>query len=68
MLREILDRLSDEGIEIVPVEKLGADDRHLAEQSYHDLIYPVLTPLAVDPGHPFPVHLQPLAEPCRHDP
>src|SRR4029078_9368739 len=45
--------LAAEGIEIV---KYGAIAEHhdLLRQRFIDEIYPVLTPLAVDPGHPFP--------------
>jgi polyphosphate kinase len=45
--------LAAEGIEIV---KYGAIPEHhdLLRQRFIDEIYPVLTPLAVDPGHPFP--------------
>ena len=45
--------LAAEGIEIV---KYGAITEHhdLLRQRFIDEIYPVLTPLAVDPGHPFP--------------
>ena len=45
--------LTGEGIEIV---KYGAIQEHHAtlRQRFIDEIYPVLTPLAVDPGHPFP--------------
>ena len=45
--------LAAEGIEIV---KYGAIPEHhdTLRQRFIDEIYPVLTPLAVDPGHPFP--------------
>src|SRR4029078_878153 len=45
--------LAAEGIEIV---KYNAIPEHhdLLRQRFIDEIYPVLTPLAVDPGHPFP--------------
>ena len=45
--------LAEEGIEIV---KYAAVPEHheTLRQRFIDEIYPVLTPLAVDPGHPFP--------------
>jgi polyphosphate kinase len=50
---EIRKALGDAGIEIV---KYGAISEHheALRQRFIDEIYPVLTPLAVDPGHPFP--------------
>ncbi len=45
--------LATEGIEIV--EYASIPEHHEAlRQRYLDEIFPVLTPLAVDPGHPFP--------------
>ncbi len=45
--------LAAEGIEIV--EYASIPEHHEAlRQRYLDEIFPVLTPLAVDPGHPFP--------------
>jgi polyphosphate kinase len=46
--------LADEQIRIVPWNELSpaARDRH--RDYFHDHIFPVLTPLAVDPAHPFP--------------
>ena len=46
--------LRNEGIELLAWDELGPDDRRLLGQRFRDRIFPVLTPLAVDPGHPFP--------------
>jgi polyphosphate kinase len=51
---EILPALRQHGLEIVPWEELrSAERRHLCEE-FERRIFPVLTPLAVDPAHPFP--------------
>ncbi|HSL32392.1 MAG TPA: polyphosphate kinase 1, partial [Candidatus Limnocylindrales bacterium] len=50
---EIRRALAAEGIEIVGYASIP--EHHAAlRQRFLDEIYPVLTPLAVDPGHPFP--------------
>ncbi len=43
-----------EGIFIKDYLDLTADQKAQAEAYFRSQIYPVLTPLAVDPGHPFP--------------
>ena len=53
-LDAIITDLADHHIEIVPVASLDTEELASARTTYGDLIYPVLTPLAVDPGHPFP--------------
>ena len=45
--------LAAEGIEILDYDDV-ADHHEALRLRFHDDIYPVLTPLAVDPGHPFP--------------
>ncbi|MGE3171528.1 MAG: polyphosphate kinase 1 [Planctomycetota bacterium] len=45
------------GIEIRTVRQLQPDQREWVDSHFLREIYPVLTPLAVDPSHPFPVLL-----------
>ena len=45
--------LASEGIEILDYDEVP-DHHEALRVRFHDEIYPVLTPLAVDPGHPFP--------------
>src|SRR4051812_11330693 len=42
------------GFEIVDHADLDADDRAFLHAAFRERIYPLLTPLAVDPAHPFP--------------
>ncbi|WP_309086080.1 RNA degradosome polyphosphate kinase [Chelativorans sp.] len=53
-LVRLLDLLRKEGIAIVRPEALSRDDRAWIERHFMDEIYPVLTPLSIDPAHPFP--------------
>ncbi len=46
--------LADAGIQIVDGGQLGRADRAFLDSYFEDRVFPVLTPLAVDPGHPFP--------------
>ena len=46
--------LADEGIEVVSWDELTASARAALREYFDARIFPVLTPLAVDPGHPFP--------------
>ena len=52
--RDIVAALSQEGIEVVDLASVSAADRTRLDQVFADTIFPVVTPLAVDPGHPFP--------------
>jgi polyphosphate kinase len=51
---EIAPVLAEEGIEVVRWRALTDDERKRMEQLFIDQVFPVLTPLAVDPAHPFP--------------
>ncbi len=46
--------MADAGIEILNWDDLDDEDRKFLSGEFDDRIYPVLTPLAVDLGHPFP--------------
>ncbi len=46
--------LEDEGITIVRWDELSDDERSTLASVFTEQLFPVLTPLAVDPAHPFP--------------
>jgi polyphosphate kinase len=51
---EIEPLLKNEGIEFVHWDQLNDTERGYVTKLFQDRIFPVLTPLAVDPSHPFP--------------
>ena len=51
---EILPKLAQNGIEITDWESLNEDEKSYINKIFTNRIFPVLTPLAVDPSHPFP--------------
>src|ERR1700728_4784665 len=55
VLDVLLPELAQSGIAIVPFSSLGAEDHDRMTKYFDENVYPVLTPLAVDPGHPFPM-------------
>jgi polyphosphate kinase len=51
---ELLPALRQNGLEILGWDELqGSERRHLSEE-FERRMFPILTPLAVDPAHPFP--------------
>ncbi len=50
----IIPALRANGIEFVHWGQLDTQERRFLEEIFTDQIFPVLTPLAVDPSHPFP--------------
>ena len=52
--QKILPSLAEHGIELMHWEQLTDAEKQEAEQHFLSNLFPVLTPLAVDPGHPFP--------------
>ncbi len=51
---EIIPALDREGIQIRDLENLTNEERDYLRDIFQKDIFPVLTPLAIDPGHPFP--------------
>jgi len=51
---ELIPQLRSIGVTIAEGEALDAGERARVDQYFETQVYPVLTPLAVDPGHPFP--------------
>ena len=51
---DILPKLAQNGIEITDWESLTEDEKSYINKIFTNKIFPVLTPLAVDPSHPFP--------------
>ena len=46
--------LAEHGIELLRWKELSSDERGTLGELFRQRIYPVLTPLVVDPAHPFP--------------
>lgn len=53
-LEHLRPELAEAGVQICGWSALGEDDRATMSKYYDERVFPVLTPLAVDPGHPFP--------------
>jgi polyphosphate kinase len=57
---DVLPRLEGEGISVVSYDSLSSHEKERLEEYFTEKIFPVLTPLAVDPSHPFP-YISPLS-------
>lgn len=51
---ELVPGLTEAGIELVRWADLDREEQKFCKKLFKDRIFPVLTPLAVDPAHPFP--------------
>ncbi len=51
---QLVPELAAAGVRFCDVADLDDDDRRHLEVIFEDRVFPVLTPLAVDPAHPFP--------------
>jgi polyphosphate kinase len=52
--KEILPELAENGLRILDYTDLNFEQQQWLRAYYLREVYPILTPLAVDPGHPFP--------------
>ncbi|WP_448615920.1 RNA degradosome polyphosphate kinase [Modestobacter sp. URMC 112] len=52
--KDVAPRLESEGIRIVHWDDLADTEAMRLREYFRDQVFPVLTPLAVDPAHPFP--------------
>jgi polyphosphate kinase len=50
----LLRELAPHGVRLVGMDDLTPGERRAVDEQFESQIFPVLTPLAVDPGHPFP--------------
>jgi polyphosphate kinase len=53
-LDDLVPSLAEAGVAIVTWQDLDQPERKALQEIYEQRIFPVLTPLAVDPSHPFP--------------
>src|SRR3984893_13159219 len=51
---DIVPALAEAGFKMVDADDLSKADRDLLAEVFQERMFPVLTPLAVDPAHPFP--------------
>ena len=54
VFRKLMPELEESAIQIVLWKTLSDEDRDDLDRVFHERLFPVLTPLAVDPAHPFP--------------
>ena len=47
-------QLAEHGVQVLDYHQLNGEQRAWINQHFRSAIFPVLTPLAVDPAHPFP--------------
>jgi len=53
-LNTVLPQLTAEGIHLVRPDEMTKPQEQYLEDFFHKTLYPIVTPLAIDPGHPFP--------------
>ena len=51
---QLLPKLADQGIVLVKPESLPPEALANLDERFHNEVFPILTPIAIDPGHPFP--------------
>jgi len=53
-LDTILPQLAAQGIHLLRPEEINREQEQFLEDYFRKTLYPIVTPLAIDPGHPFP--------------
>ena len=51
---DVLPKLKQAGVDVLSYNELKGKQRRLMRRYFEEEIYPTLTPLAIDPAHPFP--------------
>ncbi len=54
IFKELCTLLAEKNIKLVDYKFLSAEEKDLQRKNFVENIFPLLTPLAMDPGHPFP--------------
>jgi polyphosphate kinase len=54
LMRQLVGELAAEGIHLIRVDELSEAGQAYAARYHEEVLYPVLTPMIVDPKHPFP--------------
>ncbi|HJY26458.1 MAG TPA: polyphosphate kinase 1 [Pyrinomonadaceae bacterium] len=57
---EILPQLKTAGLSVIPYSSLSRHEKENLKDYFMEKVFPILTPLAVDPSHPFP-YISPLS-------
>ncbi|MFT6558724.1 RNA degradosome polyphosphate kinase [Sneathiella sp.] len=52
--KDLLQDMQREGISVVNPDGLSVDDKAWLASYFEEQIFPILTPMAIDPSHPFP--------------
>ncbi len=66
VLDSLLPELAKNDIEVVHYRDLDDDEKKRLTKYFDENVYPVLTPLAVDSGHPFPMISKSFTEHRSH--
>ena len=54
VLENLMAEMADAGIKVLDRSELSEDDKAFLDRFFLDQVFPILSPLAIDPAHPFP--------------